>query len=323
MKFVVWKAHHLESNSVINRYIDLIRPQLDGHEFVVCEDEESAKREISDADVMIGWRITPRVFAAARQLKWIQFGSAGIDHTVFPELLKSDVILTNLRGLHTSVVAEHVIALMLALSRRLDKAIRLQDMRSYDRSEISSTAFELAGCTLGIVGLGKIGQNLARLAMAFGMEVVGTKRTPEPGLMVDELYAPNDLAKMLPKCDFVALIVPLTEGTRVLIGPEEIQQMKDGAYLVNVARGAVVDHEALGNALESGKLSGAALDVFPEEPLPPDSPVYSMKNVIMTPHTAGSHPNYSKRAAQVFAHNLQAFFEGGEMINVYERERGY
>lgn len=323
MKFVVWMAYHLESREVVDRYIELIRPHIQGHDLVICEDVESIKREIADADAMIGWRITPEVFAEARRLKWIQFGSAGIDHTIFPELLDSDVILTNLAGIHTTVVAEHVIALMLALTRRLDTAIRLQDRRVYERSEIASTADELAGRTLGIVGLGKIGQNLARLAMAFGMSVAATKRTPEPGLMVDELYEPRDLPRMLPKCDFVAVVVPLTEDTRALIGPEEIELMKDGACLINVARGAMVDHDALGGALRRGKLRGAALDVFPEEPLPPDSPIYDMPNVIITPHTAGSHPGYSERAARIFLHNLQAFCSGGEMLNVYDRAKGY
>lgn len=323
MKFVAWMAYHLESREIVDRYIELIRPLLEGHDLVVCEDAESAGREIAEADAMIGWRITPEVFSQARRLKWIQFGSAGIDHTVFPELLESDVILTNLAGIHTAVVAEHVIGLMLALSRRMDIAIRQQERRVYDRAEIASTADELAGKTLGIVGLGRIGQNLARLAMAFGMGVVATKRTPETELMVDELYKPHELARMLPKCDYLALVVPLTEGTRALIGRSEIELMKDGSCLINVARGAMVDHDALRSALESGKLRGAALDVFPEEPLPPDSAVYDLPNVIITPHTAGSHSGYSERAARVFAHNLEAFLTGGEMMNVYDRERGY
>lgn len=323
MKFVAWMAYHLESREIVDRYIELIRPHLEGHDLVVCEDAETAGREIADADAMIGWRITPDVFARARRLRWIQFGSAGIDHTVFPELLESDVILTNLAGIHTAVVAEHVIGLMLALSRRLDVAIRRQGQRVYDRAEIASTADELAGKTLGIVGLGRIGQNLARLAMAFGMSVVATKRTPETGMMVDELYHPGDLAKMLPKCDYLALVVPLTEDTHALIGRSEMELMKDGAFLINVARGAMVDHDALRAALENGRLRGAALDVFPEEPLPPDSPIYDLPNVIITPHTAGSHPGYSERAARIFAHNLKAFLSGGEMMNVYDRERGY
>jgi len=317
-------AYHLESREIVDGYIERAREYLAGHEFVVCEDEESIKREIADADVMLGWRITAEVFACARRLRWIQFGSAGIDHTIFPELLASDVILTTLGGIHTRVVAEHVIALMLALSRRLDLAARLQLERRYDRAEIASTADELAGKTLGIIGLGRIGLNIARLAKAFEMRVAGTKRVLEGKLAnLDRVFRSSEYRKVLPISDYLVLVVPLTGETRALLGREEIGMMKDGARLINVARGAMVDHEALGEALRSGKLRGAALDVFPEEPLPPESPLYDLPNVIITPHTAGSHPGYAESAAEVFRRNLEAFVSGGEMVNMYERGRGY
>jgi D-2-hydroxyacid dehydrogenase (NADP+) len=324
LKFVAWMAYHLETREIVDDYVRRARRALEGHELVVCEDLESIKREIADADAMIGWRITPEVFAEARKLKWIQFGSAGIDHTLFPELLESDVVLTTLGGIHTIVVAEHVMALMLALSRRLDVSMRLQAEHRYERDQIASTAFELSGKTVGIVGLGRIGLNIARLAKAFGMRVVGTKRTFVPSLPnVDEVFPAEALGRILPLSDFLVLVVPLTENTRTLLGREEIARMKDGAYLVNVARGAMVDHDALGEALRSGKLAGAALDVFPQEPLPEDSPIWSFPNVILTPHTGGSHPGYSESASEVFRQNLQAFLSGGEMVNVYRRERGY
>ena len=316
-------AYHLESRAIVDDYISRIKDHLRGHEFVVCEDLESIKREIRDADVMIGWRITPEVFAQAKKLKWIQFGSAGVDHTIFPELLASNITLTTLSGIHTSPVAEHVLALMLALTRRLDLAMRLQSERRYERAELAATSDELAGKTVGIVGLGKIGQSIARLAMSFGMGVVGTKRTIDSSLMVDEIYEPKDLDKILPKSDILVLVVPLTSETRALISRDEIAKMKQGAYLINVARGVMVDHEALAEALRSGKLRGAALDVFPQEPLPGDSPIWDMPNVIITPHTAASSPNYGKRAADIFKINLDAFIGGGDMINVYDKKRGY
>lgn len=324
MKFVVWRAYHLESREIVDDYLRRIAPVLAGHEFVVCEDEECAKREIRDADVMIGWRITPEVFAEAKRLKWIQFGSAGIDHTVFAELLASDVVLTTLGGIHTKVVAEHVMALVLALSRRLDLSTKLQAEHRYERSEIAATADELAGKTMGIVGLGRIGLNIARLAKAFEMRVVGTKRTADVELPnVDEVYPAEELKQILPVSDYLVLVAPLTADTRALLGREEIALMKNGARLVNVARGAMVDHGALGEALGSGKLAGAALDVFPAEPLPPESPIWEMPNVIITPHTGGSHPRYGERAAEIFKANLDAFLSGGEMVNVYRKERGY
>lgn len=324
MKFAAWIAHHLESREIIDDYISRVAVALRGHEFVICEDEESIKREIADADAVICWKMTPEVFACARNLKWIQFGSAGIDHTTFPELLASDVILTTMSGIHAIPVAEHVLALMLAMTRRLDLAYRLQLEHRYERTELAWTAGELAGKTLGIIGLGKIGQMIARLGQAFGMRVVGTKRTVEADIpAVDRVYAPDELDDMLPQVDYLVLAVPLTEATCGLIGRREIELMRPGSYLVNVARGAMLDHEALGDALQSGKLAGAALDVFPEEPLPSDSSIYDLPNLIITPHTASSGRRYGERAAQVFERNLLAFVEGHEMMNVYDRQRGY
>jgi D-2-hydroxyacid dehydrogenase (NADP+) len=324
LKFVAWMAYHLESRAIVDDYISRVKQHLAGHELVICEDVESIKREIVDADVFIGWRITPEVFAYARRLRWLQFGSAGIDHTIFPELLASDAVLTTLGGIHTVVVAEHVLAVMLALTRRLDLAMRLQLERRYDRADISSTAGELAGKTVGIVGLGRIGRNIARLAKAFEMRVVGTRRrAAEPMPDVDEVYPASDFRKILPVSDFLVLVLPLTRQTRALLGKKEFELIKAGACLINVARGAMVDHDALAKALKSGRLRGAALDVFPEEPLPPDSPIWDLPNLIITPHTAASSPGYSERGAQVFVRNLDAFIHGGEMVNVYDRQREY
>lgn len=324
MKFVAWMAYHLESREIVDDYISRVRESLAGHDFVVCEDLESIKREIADADVMLGWRIIPEVFAEAKRLKWIQFGSAGIDHTIFPELINSDVILTTQSGIHTVPVAEHVYAMMLALTRRLNIAGNLQCQRKYERAEIAATSDELADKTIGIIGLGKIGLSIARIAKAFGLRVVGTKRTLDGELPnVDEVYESQDLHKILPISDFLVLVVPLTVSTRALLGREEIAQMKNGAYLINVARGAMVDHEALYEALSSGRLKGAALDVFPIEPLPQDSPIYDLPNTIITPHTGGSSHRYGERAAAIFKTNLDAFLSGGEMINVYDKMREY
>ncbi|MEN6357821.1 MAG: D-2-hydroxyacid dehydrogenase [Armatimonadota bacterium] len=324
MKFVIWRAYHLESKEIIDDYISRIQKLLSGHELAVCENVETIKREIADADVMIGWRITPEVFAEAKKLKWIQFGSAGIDHTVFPELVKSDIVLTTLSGIHTTVVAEHVLGMMLALARRFDVAARLQAAHNYDRIELAGTSTELADKTIGIIGLGKIGLNIARLAKAFGMHVVGTKRTVRGDLPnVDELYPASNLDKILPISDYLVIAVPLTSDTSALIGPDQINKMKQGAYLINVARGAMVDHEALGKALKNGKLGGAALDVFPAEPLPSGSPIWDLPNTIITPHTGASSARYGERAIKILRHNLDAFLTGKQMINIYQKERGY
>jgi len=324
VKFVFWKAYHLESRSIVDEYVRLILPALSEQEVVVCESDDDAAREIADADVMIGWRITPPVFASAKRLRWVQFGSAGLNHTMFPELESSDVVLTTLSGVHTTVVAEHVIAQMLALARRLDTALYLASRHSYDRSKIASQASVLRGKTLLIVGLGKIGSSAAQLAKAFGMRVVGTKRTLPANIAgVDGVFAPDKLRDLLPDADFVALLAPLTQETNALIGRSELALMKRGANLINVARGAMIDHDALAEALRGNRLAGAALDVFPTEPLEPDSPIYDLPNTVITPHTAASFAEYAPLGAEIVRQNVAAFLSGGEMVNVYDRGRGY
>ena len=324
MKFVAWKAYHLEPRPIIDDYLSRVGSYLQEHEFVICGNISSIEREIVDADAMVGWGISPAVFAKAKKLKWIQFGSAGIDHTVFPELLESDVTLTTMSGIHTVPVAEHVMGAMLALSRRFDLAMKLQAQRKYDRSELAATSSEVSGKTVGIIGLGKIGLSIARMAKSLDMRVIGTKRTVTGDLPnVDRVYSSDQLSEMLTQADYVVIVVPLTAETCCLIGRNQIDMMKPGSYIINVARGAMLDTDALRDALISGKLAGAALDVFPNEPLAPDSVFFNIPNIIMTPHTAASTAKYGERAAGIFKRNLDAFLTDGRMINIYDRKRGY
>lgn len=326
LKALIWVAYHLEAPEIIDRYVKMVSEELESkrHEVVVCRDEKTAVREVEDADIMICWRILPSIFEKAKRLKWIQFGSAGIDHTLFPELLASDVILTTLSGIHQTPVSEHVLALMLAFSRKIDESVRLQMEKRYDRSHIAATASELRGCTLGILGIGKIGLELARICSCLGMKVIGTKRTrSEVPDYVDEIYAPEDLDSVLEQSDYLVLILPLTRSTKHLLGAREIGLMKPSAVLINVARGQMIDDDALMQALREGKLAGAALDVFSQEPLPSDSPLYDVPNLIMTPHVGGAHAGYADKAFEVFKSNLDAFERCSSMRNVFDRKRGY
>lgn len=323
---LVWVAFHLEASELIERYVSMVQDELlrRGHKVTVCRDLESAVQAAKNADLMVGWRIVPEIFANAPNLKWIQFGSAGIDHSIFPELIASDVVLTTLSGIHRTPIAEHILALMLALSRRLELAIRLQAEHRYDRSEFAVSSDELCGRTLGIVGVGKIGLELARICKCLGMRVIGTKRTIQTPLEhVDRLYPPDQLDEVLKKCDYLVLVLPLTSETRSLVGARELALMKPTARIVNVARGQMIDETALVDSLANGRLGGAALDVFSNEPLPPISPLYDLQNVILTPHVAGAHQSYPERAFEIFRANLDAFESGTPMRNVFDRSRGY
>ncbi len=325
MKAVIWIAYHLESPEIISRYVDLAVEELSskGHEAVICRTAEEAAKEIEDADIMIGWRILPEVFAAAKKLRWIQFGSAGIDHTLFPELINSDVILTNLAGIHTSVVAEHVMACVLAFSRKLPLAFTLQKQHIWDRKPFAEGCFDLPGKCIGVIGYGRIGREIGRLAKAFGMRVLGSRRTASPSEYADEIVSPEAIVKLVRESDFLVLVLPLTEQSTALLGEKELMQMKPGSYLINVARGQMVDYEALAKFLKEGRIAGAALDVFAPEPLAQDSPLWDTPNLIITPHAAGSHPGYSEKAFAIFKENLRRFEAGEPMINVFERARGY
>jgi len=213
---------------------------------------------------------------------------------------------------------------MLALSRRLNVSMRLQIEHRYDRSPISPTAGELRGKTVGILGLGKIGLELARVCKSLGMTVIGTKKSVAGKLdNVDKIFTVSDLDILLRESDYVVLVLPLTISTRSLIGQRELDLMKPIAFIINIARGQMIDEIALISALREGKLAGAALDVFTEEPLPSDSPLYDLPNVILTPHVAGSHPEYPERAFGIFKANLNAFERNRPLANVFDRKRGY
>lgn len=326
LKALIWDAYHLESDEIISRYIDMIVAEVvsRGHEVSIAKSLDSAIQLVQDAEFMVCWKIVPEVFAASRRLQWIQFGSAGIDHTLFPELIDSSVILTTLSGIHKTPVAEHVLGLMLTMSRRINIAVQQQIERNYDRRRIAFSAEELQGKTVGIIGLGKIGLEIARLCKCFGMTVIGTKRRVGESLpYVDGTMLPTALDELLCRSDYIVIVVPLTEESRCLIGRREFNLMKPSVRLINVGRGAMIDEDALIWALQNGEIAGAALDVFTHEPLTPESPLYDTPNLIITPHVAGSHQGYAKRAFEIFKINLDAFEFGSPMINVFSRSQGY
>lgn len=276
----------------------------------------------------------------APNLRWIQFHWAGIDKLVdSPILEKEDLVATTLSGANASQVAEYVIAMMLALGHRLP------DLHSHQqRSEWPTdrwkrfTPVELRGSTVGIVGYGSIGRQVARLLKPFGAQVLASKRNvmkPEDsgyipqemgdpdGKFTRRIYPAQAIKSMFKECDFVIIAVPLTPENKNLIGAEELESLKPSAYLIDVSRGGIVVHQALINAIKKGKVAGAALDVFPEEPLPEDSPLWELPNVIVTPHISGVTPHYDERAIDLFIANLQRYLNNELPLNQIDLERGY
>jgi D-2-hydroxyacid dehydrogenase (NADP+) len=294
-----------------------------------ASDGEDFARALPDADVVVTGGLTDDELARAGRLRWFSSVAAGLDGIVTPALLARGVAITNASGVHGPNIAEHVLAMMLMFTRGLPKLFRAQLARRWERSLTSrSQAFgELTGKTLLIVGLGRIGEAIAARARPFGVRVVALKQDPsarhDAGVAVDELLGMDALDDALGRADHVCLTVPLTPATQHLMDAGRIARLRADAYLYNISRGTVIDEAALVDALRAGKIAGAGLDVFEEEPLPDTSPLWDLDNVILTPHVAGVTPLYYQRTAALFADNLERFLAGHPLANRFDPARGY
>jgi phosphoglycerate dehydrogenase-like enzyme len=260
-----------------------------------------------------------RLVADTPNLRWIHTISAGVEHVLFPELIESDIVLTNASGVFNTPIAEAVLGYMLAVAKRLPEFLEYQRLHRWQKLPLK----ELRGQVVGIVGLGDMGTEVARLSQAFGMSVLGLQRQPRRNEYADETLPPEDLHDLLGRSDFVVIAAPLTEETRGMIGRPELRAMKQDAWLINIARGPIVDQEALVAALQEERIGGACLDVFVEEPLPADSPLWDLPNVIITPHNSWSSPCLDERAAELFLENLRRFAAGEPLLNVVDKRAGY
>jgi phosphoglycerate dehydrogenase-like enzyme len=304
--------------------VEDLRRQFPRARFLHAGNEEAMMRLIPTAEVAFTSRLTERAFGAAPALRWVHSPAAGVGGMLFPAMKASRVVLSNSRGLNAAAVAEHALMLMLAALRRMPDAARAQSARRWAADDLSGLPC-LRGRSLLIAGLGAIGRELARMASALGMRVIGTRReTGEPlPEGVAEAHSPSALPTLLPAADIVVLAAPLTAETRGMIGAAELALMKPSAWLVNVARGKLVDERALILALGRRAIAGAALDVFEHEPLPGASPLWSMPNVIVTPHVAGFRDDYWEAATGLFAANLRRYLAGEAVANIVDKLAGY
>ena len=289
-----------------------------------AESEEAMVRLIPSAEVAFTSRLTEQAFAAAAALRWVHSPAAGVGSLLFPAMRSSPVVLSNSRGMNAVAVAEHALMLMLASARRLPEAVRAQAERRWIANALSGLP-SLRGRTLLVVGLGAIGRELAGMASRLGMRVLGTRReTGEPlPEGVSEAHDPTALPALLPRADFVVLAAPLTPETRGMVGEAELALMKPSAWLVNVARGRLVDEQSLVRALGRRTIAGAALDVFEHEPLADSSPLWAMPGVLITPHIAGFREDYWPAATDLFAVNLRRYLAGEAVANIVDKRAGY
>jgi phosphoglycerate dehydrogenase-like enzyme len=274
---------------------------------------------IADTDILLCFSppMADHVVRDAPKLKWIQALGTGVDNIIDLPSLGKEVLVTNIRGIHGAPVSEATIAFMLSLARDMPRTVHAQNRSTWERwpSQL------LAGKTVGILGVGLIAEYLAPICKAFGMTVVGITGSPRAAKDFDRMVARTDLLTVAPELDFLVVLIPMTADTRNIVDADVFKAMKRSAYLVNVARGGVVDEDALIVALDAGEIAGAGLDVFSQEPLPSESPLWKTKNLTIFPHLGGYSQGYEDRAMPTIAHNMACFLEGRpkDMINVVRK----
>ena len=290
--------------------------------------QEGIDRELADTEIAFTSALQRQHFRLARKLRWIHSPAAAVHQFLFPELAESDVILTNAREVHGAVVAEQVIAMMFAVAKRIPQALRFQQQQLWGQEAIweeSGGPREIAGTTLGMVGLGSIGHNVARHAAALGMRVIAVRQHADATKpdSVHEVLPPSKINEMFAAADYIVLAAPVTSATRHMIGREQLALMKSDAYLINVGRGSLIDEAALLEVLQQRKIGGAALDVFDQEPLPPDSPLWDLDNLLITPHTAGMTAKLWERHYTLFSENVRRYLSGQSLLALVDKKSGY
>ena len=284
-------------------------------------DESARLAAMPDTEVVFG-DFNRSLFDAAEHLRWVQVLGAGVDGLLFPEFVESDVVLTSAKGFVGPHLADQTWALLLGLIRGVGRAVRERTWEN--RWSIRDETWELAGRTLGIIGLGGTGIDVARRAQGFDMRVIAVDPDDvDPPSFVHEVWKMDRFHDLLAESDIVSICAPLTDETRGVFGYDAFQRMKPHALLINVTRGKIVDEGSLLRALEEGLIGGAGLDVTPEEPLPEDSPLWDMPNVIVTPHVAGGSPNRDDRTVGLFCDNLERFLVGKPLLSVIDKRKGY
>jgi phosphoglycerate dehydrogenase-like enzyme len=328
-RFGLWKAPDWFVQKLGNEFPDVT--------FTYHHDYEGIEEDLRDAEVVVSWSLNGEQVKAAPRLRWIHSTAAGVHQLLIPEIVNNArITITNARTVHGPVVAEHVLALMFALAKRLPTAFRMQQRHEWGQQAMAQEQpplRELRDATLGIVGVGSIGRQVAGIASAMGMRVIAVRANPMKGVdwvsandpirAQHRVYGSKDMNRMLKESDFVVISAPVTSSTTKLIDAQALAAMKKDAYLINVGRGALVDEAALIQALREKKIGGAALDVFEHEPLPQDSPLWDMDNVIITPHQAGISHKLWERQYKLFSENLRRYEKGAPLLGVVDKKAGY
>ena len=298
-----------------------------GLEFMYIPNDEKLTKMIPELDILTTYHIKEISFAnAATQLKWIHFGVAGLEHSLFPDILKSKTIITNASGVHAGPVSEFVMSTILYFAKRFKDCQKFMQTKNWTQWEVAKQMVQLKGKTIGIIGFGSLGKAIAKKAKAFDMKVIATRRLQkkvEHKKTVDELIPVSNLSHLLKNSDFVVIACPLTPVTKNMIGKRELSEMKSTAFIINIARGKIINEAALIQALQNKTLAGAALDVFEKEPLPKECPLFAIDNVFLSPHISGNFPEYQHDVMVQFADNLNRYWAGKDLKNRVCKKRLY
>jgi len=326
-KLVIAVHHFFDQWNAPDWFSARLRAEFPEVNVVHLPDYKRLDAEIPDALIVVAWSLRPEQISAAKELRWIHSPAAAVHQLMFPELIDSEIVLTNAREVHGPVVAEHVIALIFALAKKIPGAVRLQQKHVWGQQILWDElprVREVAGATLGLVGLGSIGRPVVRNAKALGMRVIAVREHPEKGSEgADVIFGPGQINDLFCQADYIVLAAPVTDSTRAIANAERFALMKAGACLINVGRGPLVDESALAVVLCENKIGGAALDVFPKEPLAADSPLWELPNLLITPHTAAFTDQLWERHYALVSENLRRYLAGETLLAVVDKRKGY
>jgi D-2-hydroxyacid dehydrogenase (NADP+) len=327
MKLTIFVHHPFALWTAPGWFSERLRQEFPQLKVVHLPDYQGVDTEIRDTDIAITWSIKPEQVRAAAKLRWIHSPAAAVHTLIFPEMVESQIQITNARDVHGPVVAEHVIAQIFALAKKIPDAVRLQQKQHWGQQEMWDElprVREVAGATVGLVGLGSIVRAVVRTAKSLGMRVISVRDHPEKGSEgAAAVFRPAQMDEVFRQADYVVLAVPFTSATNVLANAQRLALMKSDACLINVGRGQLVDESALVLALRDKKIGGAALDVFPNEPLSADSPLWDVPGLLITPHTAALTDKLWERHYMLFSENLRRYLSGQAMLGVVDKRKGY
>jgi phosphoglycerate dehydrogenase-like enzyme len=326
-KLLIFVHHPFDLWNAPAWFSQRIQADFPNIDVVHLPDYQRVDAEIRDTDIAITWSIKPEQVRAAPKLRWIHSPAAAVHTLIIPEIVNRDILITNSREVHGPVVAEHVIALIFALAKKIPDAVRLQQKHEWGQQPMWDElprVREIAGATVGLIGLGAIGCAVAKSAKALGMRVIAAREHPEKGTeAADQIFGPAQLDEVFRQSDYVVLAAPFTVSTTALASAQRLALMKPDACLINVGRGQLIDEVALAAALLEKKIGGAALDVFPKEPLAPESPLWDLPNLLITPHTAALTAKIWERHYTLFAGNLHRYLNGQPLLGIVDKRKGY